>query len=277
MSTALAVALVLLGFLQVAFSQDNATAAPTDYCQSGLCPSLKKHIACKNKGELGKQCDAGAHLVNLTGLQDLILAEHNALRNVLAAGKIATLPQPDRMATLQWHAELADLATLNVQQCVLQYDPCHNTPEFQNSGQNLAWINITLLPEGKNHTDECLVKESIGGWWNQSINITKEQLQRFPKGKLGDSMRNFAVMARDNNTFVGCAALRFEKPAGHPQFLFACNYASNYVPDWPIYKEKAIGCQSGADLKYPSLCKAGEQYQDLPVEQGGKGKRFWTL
>jgi len=50
MSTELVVALMLFGFLQVAFSQDNATAPPTDYCQSGLCPSLKKHIACKNKG-----------------------------------------------------------------------------------------------------------------------------------------------------------------------------------------------------------------------------------
>jgi len=91
------------------------------------------------------------------------------------------------------------------------------------------------------------------------------------------SIRNFAVMARDNNTHLGCAALRFEKPAGHPLFLLACNYASNYVPDWPIYKEKAIGCQSGSDLKYPSLCKAGEEYQDLSVQQGSKGKRFWTL
>ncbi|EDV51291.1 venom allergen 3 [Drosophila erecta] len=277
MSTALVVALMLSGFLQVAFSQDNGTAPPTDYCQSGLCHSLKKHIACKNNGELGKQCAPGAHLVNLTGLQDLILAEHNTLRNLLAAGKITNLPQPDRMATLRWHSELADLATLNVKQCVLQHDSCHNTPDFPNSGQNLALINITLLPADRNHTDECLVKESIGGWWNQSVNITKEQLQRFPKGKLGDSIRNFAVMARDNNTFVGCAALRFEKPAGHPQFLLACNYASNYVPDWPVYKEKAIGCQSGSDPKYPSLCKAGEQYQDLPGEQGSKGRRLWAL
>ncbi|KAH8361591.1 hypothetical protein KR084_009228 [Drosophila pseudotakahashii] len=277
MSTVLVVALILCGFLLVVYGQDNTTATPKDYCQSGLCSILKKHIACRNKGEFSKQCPADAQMVNLSGLHDLILDEHNALRNVLAAGKVTNLPQPDRMATLQWNPELADLATLNVKQCALQHDPCHNTPDFANSGQNLALINITLLQGEGNHTDECLIKESIGGWWNQSANITKEQLQRFPKGKLGDSIRNFAVMARDNNTFVGCAALRFEKPAGHPQFLLACNYASNYIPDWPIYREKAIGCQSGSDSKYTALCKAGEQYQELPSEESTRAKSYWRL
>ncbi|XP_016934795.3 antigen 5 like allergen Cul n 1 [Drosophila suzukii] len=277
MSSVFVVTLILFGLLQVVYCQDNTTATPTDYCQSSLCNVLKKHIACRNKGEFSKQCPADAQLVNLSGLHDLILDEHNALRNVLAAGKVTNLPQPDRMATLQWNAELEDLATLNVKQCVLQHDPCHNTPDFHNSGQNLASINITLLQGEGNHTDECLIKESIGGWWNQSANITKEQLQRFPKGKLGDSIRNFAVMARDNNTFVGCAAVRFEKPAGHPQFLLACNYASNYIPEWPIYREKAIGCQSGSDTKYPALCKPGEKYQELPREENPKVNSYWRL
>ncbi|KAI8040311.1 antigen 5 like allergen Cul n 1 [Drosophila gunungcola] len=277
MSTVFVVALILCGILQVVYCQDNTTTTPTDYCQSGLCHFTKKHIACRNKGEISKQCPAGAQLVNLSGLHDLILDEHNALRNILAAGKVSNLPQPDRMATLQWHTELEYLATLNVKQCDLKYDLCHNTPDFGNSGQNLALVNINLLKGDGNHTTECLIRESIGGWWNQSANITKEQLQRFPKGKLAESISNFAVMARDNNTFVGCAALSFEKPAGHPQFLLACNYASNYVPDWPIYREKAIGCQSGSDPKYPSLCKAGEQYQEQPMDETTKAKSFWRL
>ncbi|XP_017081031.1 antigen 5 like allergen Cul n 1 [Drosophila eugracilis] len=277
MSTVFVVTLILFGFLQVVYSQENTTATPTDYCKSGLCHILKKHIACRNKGELAQQCPPDAQLVNLSGLHDLILDEHNGLRNVLAAGKVPNLPQPDRMATLQWHTELADLATLNVKQCTLQHDPCHNTQEFRNSGQNLALINITKLEREGNHTDESLIKMSIGGWWNQSANITKEQLQRFPNGKLGDSFRNFAIMARDSNTFVGCAALRFDKPAGYPQFLLACNYASNYIPEWPIYREKAIGCQSGSDSKYPSLCKAGEKYQEPPSEASTKVMSFWRL
>ncbi|KAH8266210.1 hypothetical protein KR038_009309, partial [Drosophila bunnanda] len=289
MSTVFVVALVLLcGFLQAGYCQDNKTSTPTDYCQNVLCQIHKRHIACNNKGNLSKHCPAGAYVVNLSSLHDLILHEHNAYRNLLAGGKIKHLPQPQRMATLQWHAELEHLATLNVKQCALQYDACHNTLEFRNSGQNLALINMTRLTESTdnhtdesspkvaaanhtdesslkvaaaNHTDESLIKMAIAGWWNQSVNVMGTDVQRFPKGKLEETARHFAVMARDNNTFVGCAALRFDKSPGHPHFLLACNYASDYISDWPLYKEKSFGCKSGFDIKYPFLCKAGEQYQ----------------
>ncbi|KAH8380753.1 hypothetical protein KR200_005964 [Drosophila serrata] len=280
MSKVFIVALVLVcGFLQAGYCQDNKTSTPTDYCQNTLCHIHKRHIACNNKGTLNKQCPAGAHVVNLSSLHDLILNEHNAYRNVLAAGKIKHLPQPQRMATLQWNDELEHMATLNVKQCALQYDSCHNTPEFRNSGQNLALINVTQLDEHiDNHTDESLIKMAIAGWWNQSVNVTGTDVNRFPKGKLEESARNFAVMARDNNTFVGCAALRFDKSPGHPHFLLACNYASDYICDWPLYKEKSFGCKSGFDLKYPFLCKAGELYQPpKPVveEETTVKNTFW--
>ncbi|KAH8342437.1 hypothetical protein KR059_007496, partial [Drosophila kikkawai] len=287
MSTKLiVVGFVVLGvFLQAGFCQDNKTSTPMDYCQSVLCPIHKRHIACNNKGTLSKQCPSNAKVVNLSALHDLILNEHNAYRNLLASGKIKHLPQPERMATLQWHDELEYLATLNVKQCALQSDPCHNTLEFRTSGQNLALINITQLAETDdnhtdasllkltnhtdhqslldltNHTDENLIKLVIATWWDESANVTGEDVRRFPKGKLEDSAGHFAVMARENNTFVGCAALKFDKSKGQPHFLLACNYASDYICDWPLYKEKSFGCKSGLDLKYPFLCKAGEQYQ----------------
>ncbi|KAH8235165.1 hypothetical protein KR032_009386 [Drosophila birchii] len=302
MSTVFIVALVLLcGYLQAGYCQDNKTSTPTDYCQNTLCHIHKRHIGCNNKGNLNKGCPADAQVVNLSGLHDLIVNEHNAYRNVLAGGKIKHLPQPQRMATLLWHDELEHLATLNVKQCALQYDACHNTLEFRNSGQNLALVNLThtvksaknhtpeemptnhtheSLPTiaDTNHTNENILKMIIAGWWNQNVNVTATDVHRFPKGSLEESARNFAVMARDNNTFLGCAALRFEKPPGQPHFLLACNYASDYSCDWPLYKEKSFGCKSGFDMKYPFLCKAGEKYQQpAPVvaEEVMPKNTFW--
>ncbi|KAH8305256.1 hypothetical protein KR018_006762, partial [Drosophila ironensis] len=269
MSATWALAFILCGFLQFGYSQSdtfgttaapNATFPSTDYCASSLCGLMKKHIACRNKGELAKQCPPNATLANLTGSHNFIVDTHNALRNLLAGGKIVTLAQPDRMATLEWHPELAELAALNVKQCIMKNDPCHNTLQFRNSGQNLALIDLNKLPGRTNHTDECLLKEAISGWWNQSVNATSKQMNHFPQDKQGDSIRNFALMARDNNSYVGCAALRFEKPTGNPMYLVACNYATNVVPQYPIYREKSSGCQTGADLKFPSLCKPGEPY-----------------
>lgn len=85
---------------------------------------------------------------------------------------------PEKMATMQWSEELEQLATLNVKQCALIYDPCHNTPEFRNSGQNLALQNISTAVDV---TDEELIKSNIDNWWDQSSNITRERVEHYPK------------------------------------------------------------------------------------------------
>ncbi|KAH8302512.1 hypothetical protein KR044_007781 [Drosophila immigrans] len=255
----LATTLLLLSLQQV-FGQ-NAT---TNYCQIGLCPSLKKHIACRNNGELARACPTNAQLLNISEHQQLILNQHNQQRHLLASGKEQSLPQPDKMATMQWSDELEQLATLNVKQCAMIYDACHNTLEFRNSGQNLALQNISTAVEV---TDEELLKSNIERWWDQSKNVTQDNIESYPKeAKISDYFRNFAVMARDNNTFVGCAAIKYTKGVLQ-HFLLACNYASNPVPEHAIYRIKSRGCQNGYDRYFPALCKAGEQYRDIePLE-----------
>ncbi|XP_064552312.1 antigen 5 like allergen Cul n 1 [Drosophila montana] len=250
---------IMLLMLQQVYCQD----AVTNYCQPGLCPSLKRHIGCKNKGELARLCSANVQILNLTQHQPIILNQHNQHRNLLASGKLENLKVPEKMATMQWHEELEKLATLNVKQCSLKYDPCHNTPEFRNSGQNLALVKINKT----DMTNEELINSTIDRWWDQHKNITQQRVEYLPKEpKITDLVRNFAVMARDNNTHVGCAAIRYG--SGLMQnFLMACNYASNYMPEYAIYRVKSLNCQNGYDRFYPALCKAGEQYRDVePLE-----------
>ncbi|EDV96947.1 antigen 5 like allergen Cul n 1 [Drosophila grimshawi] len=249
-------ATVSLLLLQQVYCQNETT----NYCQTGLCPTLKKHIACKAKVGMSKVCPSAQQL-NLTQHQPLILTQHNLQRNVLASGKLENFKMPEKMATIQWNEELQQLAQLNVMQCELHYDQCHNTLEFRNSGQNVAMQNAS------DRTDEDLIKDSIDRWWDQYKNITREQVEHFPKEpKVFESFRNFAVMARDNNTHVGCAATRYTK--GQAQlFLMACNYASNFIPDRALYRPKSLNCQNGFDRTYLALCKIGEQYRDIePLE-----------
>jgi len=84
----------------------------------------------------------------------------------------------DKMATMQWNEELEQLAILNVKQCAKIYDPCHNSPEFRNSGQNVALQNISIAVEA---TDEELIKDNIERWWEQQKNVTKEHVESYPK------------------------------------------------------------------------------------------------
>ncbi|XP_022217672.2 antigen 5 like allergen Cul n 1 [Drosophila obscura] len=239
---------------------------------------MKQHIACRSNGHFGSQCPPNAtELLNLSDYQGLILSEHNSLRNALAAGKVSSdlLPMPDRMATLQWHAELEYLATVSVKHCALLHEPCLNTRDFPNSGQNMALIHVNASLPAENRTDEVLIKDSIAQWWSQIANVTADRVQKFPKAKLGVAVRNFAVMARDNNSFVGCAALRFVRRQAEHNFLLACNYASNCAVDRPIYRVKALSCQSGTDSKYPSLCRTGEQYPDVVPMEGTTTRHSW--
>ncbi|XP_030372543.1 venom allergen 3-like [Scaptodrosophila lebanonensis] len=230
-----------------------------------------KHIACKHNGELGKACPISTQLINISGHQALILHEHNTLRNTLASGKLFDLPPPERMATMQWSDELAMLAELNVKQCQMVYDPCHNTYQFRNSGQNLAIHNMTMPVDTTRMTDDLLIKESITKWWDQYENLTAARLEHFPKDKaVQEGLRNFAVMARDSNTHVGCAAIRFDRE-NVQQFLLACDYSANYAVDKPLYRLKNVGCQNGYDKVFTALCKEGEQYRDVePLETTSK-------
>lgn len=70
-------------------------------------------------------------------LRHIIVGKHNQLRNLMAGGFSKFKPAA-RMATMRWHPELAQLAALNVEQCVMRHDHCRNTPTFRYSGQNLA-------------------------------------------------------------------------------------------------------------------------------------------
>lgn len=67
------------------------------------------------------------------------------------------------MATMQWSSELAQLAELNVKQCVMKHDECHNTKDFKHSGQNLAytrWINMQMsVPK--------VINRQIKAWFNE--------------------------------------------------------------------------------------------------------------
>lgn len=74
-----------------------------DYCDSSLCASNKKHVACGSKGKFGQSCTSDAHVVELDDYyKRLILYMHNLHRNTIAMGKTPGYQPAARMGTLQW-------------------------------------------------------------------------------------------------------------------------------------------------------------------------------
>lgn len=74
-----------------------------DYCETGLCASGKKHVACGNKGKFAQACTNDAHVVELDDYHKrLILYMHNVHRNTIALGKTPGYQPASRMGALQW-------------------------------------------------------------------------------------------------------------------------------------------------------------------------------
>ncbi|KAH8287311.1 hypothetical protein KR054_005669, partial [Drosophila jambulina] len=184
---------------------------------------------------------------------------HNKLRNQLASGKLTKYKPAKRMATMKWNNELASLAALNVKQCQMSHDACHNTQTFKASGQNLATFgstgDITTTPAA------TLIRDSVNAWWNEKKDANQSIMAKYPSNYSGPQIGHFTAMAQEKNTHCGCAASYYVKD-GWSWFLMACNYATTNWIGQPVYQAgtKASGCKKGANANYPGLCKPTEVY-----------------
>ncbi|XP_053948655.1 antigen 5 like allergen Cul n 1-like [Anastrepha ludens] len=243
----------LLAFLLATFEIVSAT----NYCNSSLCPS-GTHIACGNNGEFASSCQDPALITLTQANRNAIVNAHNVKRNLVAGGETKLEPAC-RMATMQWDDELAALAELNVKQCQLQIDDCHNTDTFLFSGQNLA-----LLFPPVSATIEQIIQSFVDLWYAEIKDTTMADINEYPNDNQGRAIGTFTVMVADRNIRVGCAAATYtvaDQP--NPAVLVACNYATTNVIGFPIYKAcptPGSDCKTGKSTIFENLCSRSEVY-----------------
>ncbi|XP_075157407.1 antigen 5 like allergen Cul n 1-like [Haematobia irritans] len=232
----------------------------TNYCSPSVCGSKGRHIACGHNGNFATFCPNNVRSVNMDkNLKATILKVHNAKRNFIAGGGDYKHPKACRMATMQWDDELASLADLNVRQCRMNHDRCHNTDTFKYSGQNLF-----LSSYSESDTDEQMMTKAVESWFNEVKNSRMEFIKKFPSRYQGPPIGHFTVMMTDRNIRVGCAAAIFkENGKWYTTYLIACNYATTNMVDHPIYDVcpvSASKCITGKNHHYPNLCSSSERY-----------------
>lgn len=108
-------------------------------------------------------------------LRNLIVGFHNEKRNYVAGGAGLAAIKACNMPTMQWDDELAHLAGLNVLQCNMQHDDCHNTEDFEYSGQNLAFVLHYTR-----QTSVTIFKHVLNLWYNEVVNFDMDYLRAFP-------------------------------------------------------------------------------------------------
>ncbi|KAM7350295.1 venom allergen-1-like [Cochliomyia hominivorax] len=241
-------------FVAVALAVVNAT----DYCSSSICNNVK-HIACDHNGQFDASCPADAKMVTITDdLKKVVVDAHNEKRNYLAGGGDTRFKPACRMPTMEWDDELAYLASLNVRQCKMAHDKCHNTDAFKYSGQNLAYVSFYNTADNVEK-----LKQMVDIWFSEINNAKQSYMDAYPNGYNGPTIGHFTVMMAERNIRVGCAASTFSvKDQSYKLYLVACNYATTNVINFPIYKscsKAATSCTTGTNPRYPNLCSTAEK------------------
>ncbi|XP_061388298.1 antigen 5 like allergen Cul n 1-like [Musca vetustissima] len=235
--------------------------AGSDYCDKTLCPS-GTHIACGHNGDFSSKCPKDAALINFsTPLISTIVNGFNAKRNFIAGGGHHNHKPACRMATMQWDRELANLAELNVRQCEMKKDACHNTKAYSNSGQNLAWMTYQKI---KKPNYEKLIENSLQMWYDEVNQCKMEFIKKYPQQHTGAVIEHFTAMVGDRNNRVGCAASTYSvSNEDYNVFLMACNFAYTNVIGQPVYQDcpkSTLECNTGRNSKYPHLCSESEEF-----------------
>ncbi|EDW65953.1 venom allergen-1 [Drosophila virilis] len=251
----------MLRIVLAIFSALPLVLGQTNYCAESLCGTAT-HIACNNNGAWDASCPTSPapFVIDMNlDLRQLVVRLHNVRRNNLALGKVANYGPARRMATMRWSPELATLAALNVRQCAMEHDACHNTNKFKASGQNLAMISYTGAQASRTNAE--LLTSSINSWWSELKNANMVVINSYPSSWSGGQIGHFTAMAQQANIAVGCAAARFVKGDWN-NFLLACNYATTNWVGKPVYVRgpTAAGCNTGTNVNYAGLCKVAEVY-----------------
>lgn len=113
----------------------------------------------KKNQKWASSCEEAEQIEMTPELQQIILDEHNRLRNQQAMGKTQRFPPAKRMATMTWDDELAGLAGYNTLQCQMKHDTCRSTWNFYQAGQNLALRS--------DDTNEAIAKWAPGFWFSE--------------------------------------------------------------------------------------------------------------
>ncbi|EDW07790.2 uncharacterized protein Dmoj_GI14664 [Drosophila mojavensis] len=133
--TARGITWLLVSAMALSCLLEGSRAGEPDYCK--LCAKGVQHIACGNNESFSEECPADAKLLAIGRMPSSRCRRAQRGARAVASGRSHVKVKASRMATVRWDAELTRLTELNVKQCYMEHDACHNTEKFRYSGQNL--------------------------------------------------------------------------------------------------------------------------------------------
>lgn len=154
--------------------------------------------------------------------KQIILDEHNRLRQLVALGQIHGQPGAANMMEMIWDDELADVAQKWADSCEKDHDSLRNVRRFS-VGQNLArtWTSRPL----RSNDSEPNWRRQISNWFNE--------VQHYRSG-YSKTTGHYTQVVWANTFLVGCGYSYYYDPA----FGYTKNYVCNYGPSGNVLGSK---------------------------------------
>ncbi|XP_023302523.2 venom allergen 5 isoform X1 [Lucilia cuprina] len=181
--------------------------------------------------------------------KDIILKEHNRLRQTVATGRYPGQPGAENMREIVWDNELAQRAQQWAENCEFRHDP-HRTINRFTMGQNMAiiWSTAPLEP------DDGDFASRIQKWFDE---VQKYQFGDAWSSKTG----HYSQLVWGETSLVGCGFTEYKDTTKYNK-LYVCNYGpgGNVVGLKP-YEVGKPACSSYGmkpSPRYQGLCAAPE-------------------
>ncbi|XP_012159173.2 CRISP/Allergen/PR-1, partial [Ceratitis capitata] len=180
-----------------------------------------------------------------TGERDIILHEHNKLRQLVATGRYPGQPGAENMREIVWDDELAARAQQWADNCEFRHDPLRTINRFT-MGQNLAiiWSTAPLDP-----TDGDFPSR-IQSWFNE--------VQKYSFGDAwSPKTGHYSQLVWGETSLVGCGFSEYKDSTKYNK-LYVCNYGpgGNVVGYNPYQVGKPSCATYGlrSSSRYQGLC-----------------------
>ncbi|KAH8243912.1 hypothetical protein KR032_011285 [Drosophila birchii] len=228
-----------------------------DYCDTTYCGM--NHLVCRNPDQINVKCPTGVKILPTIGYRSALLTAINEFRNHTACGGGMYLKPAARMARMSYSPELEEFARLAVITCSTDKF-CLSTKDFYYVG----YIHeaIYYIGDEDELEDLELILRIIQDWTKSLDNINVTMAIRLPDTLKDTNTINTALLMAEQNTHIGCSALRFTD-IGYHYFVFACAFSTDLIVHRPIYR---MSGRAGSACKYrdpifPSLCSPDEDYE----------------
>ncbi|KAM7363194.1 salivary antigen-5 isoform 2-T3 [Cochliomyia hominivorax] len=198
--------------------------------------------------QTARSCRGQLLATGITGEEkELILREHNRLRQLVATGRFPGQPGAENMREIVWDDELAARAQKWAENCDFNHDPHRKIDRFT-MGQNLAiiWSTAPLEP------DDGDFPSRIQKWF--------DEVQKYSFGDAwSPKTGHYSQLVWGETSLVGCGFSEYKDTSKYNK-LYVCNYGpGGNVVGYKPYEAGKPSCASYGmkpSPRYPGLCAA---------------------